>query len=280
MTWKIVSDSGTNIRSIANLDNEIQYELVPLIIAVEEENIIDNESADIPYIVHQMEISKHTSTACPGPESYAQTFESADNILCLTLSSNVSGSYNAAMIGRELALEKSPHKKIHIMDTRTAGGEMDLLIHEAIRLIQQGHSFNDFVSLIQSYHEKTFVNFLLESVDNLVKNGRISRLVGQMIGLLNIRLIGQRSAEGTIELAQKARGTQRAIQTLYQEMQKNGYQGGRVMLGHVLNPELSKKFEDHIKATYPQADITTYPCSGLCSYYAQRNGLIVGYEKN
>ena len=80
---------------------------------------------------------------------------------------------------------------------------MDILVDNSIELIQAGKSFDDVVTEVENYHQSTGVVFMLESVDNLVKNGRLNRIVGGMIGLLNIRLIGVRSDGGQIEVVHK-----------------------------------------------------------------------------
>ncbi|MGF3214505.1 DegV family protein [Facklamia sp. P12945] len=278
MQWKIVTDSGASIRSVKDINEEIEFEVVSLILNIDEHTYKDNNQMDTQTLVNKMESGQQTGTACPSPESYAQTFESNQNVLCFTLSSGVSGSYNAACLGRELALEKSPDANIKIIDSRSAGAEIDLLITLAASIIKEETDFDSVVARIEKEHLNTNVNFLLESVDNLVKNGRISKIIGNMIGLLNIRLIGKRSSEGTIELAQKARGHQKAMKKLWAEIKSKGFNGGKIFINHVLNPEASQELQSMILAEFPHAEINILPSSGLCTFYAQRNGLIVGYQ--
>ena len=155
---------------------------------------------------------------------------------------------------------------------------MDLLILQTIHLIDQGLSFEQVIEKLSQLQSQNSVNYLLESVENLVKNGRIPKLVGQMIGLLSVRLIGKRSKQGTLKLAQKARGNQRAIKVLVKEMIKEGYQGGQVIINHVHNPKLCQELKDLILDQFPNAQVLSNLASGLCSYYAQDQGLIVGYH--
>ncbi|MCR8969240.1 DegV family protein [Facklamia sp. 7083-14-GEN3] len=278
MQWKIVTDSGACIRSIKDISEEIEFEVVPLMLNIDDHAYEDNDQMDTQILINKMESGQKTGTACSSPESYAQRFKSSPNVLCFTLSSGVSGSYNAACLGRELALEKNPDAKIKIIDSRSAGAEIDLLISLAASIIKKENDFEAVVARIEKEQLNTNVNFLLESVDNLVKNGRLSKVVGNMIGLLNIRLIGKRSPEGTIELAQKARGHQKAIKKLWSEIKNNGFNGGKLIINHVLNPEASQELQSMILEEFPQAEISIIPSSGLCAFYAQRNGLIVGYQ--
>lgn len=279
--WKIVADSGSNILEFTAPDNAFAYESVPLMLNIGTDVYVDNKDLDLNTLLDAMEKERTaSSSACPSPNAYAQAFEGAENVLCFTLSSGLSGSYNSAMLGANMLKETHPDVNLHIFDTLSAGAEMDLLVHKAFDLAQTGISFDEMVRTLKEYHQHTDIVFMLESVDNLVKNGRLSKLVGSMIGLLGIRLIGIRTAEGKIELATKAKGTKRAMKSLLEEMQKRGYQGGKVIVTHCLNPESADNFRQLILEQYPQADISILTMDGLCTYYAQRNGLLIGYEKN
>lgn len=279
MTWKIVSDSGADIQSISDLSPTIQYERVPLILNIDNHIFTDDHTLKIGQIMDRMEATKIAATsACPGPDAYAKAYEGADNILCFTLSANISGSYNSAVLAKEMVLEKNPHANIYIFNTHSAGAEIDLLIYQAIDLIQQDLDFETVISKLEAFHRSTHTNFLLESVDSLVKNGRISKIIGQMIGLLGIRLIGKRSPEGTIELAQKAKGTRRAMKAMLEEMKHNHFDGLELVISHVLNPDGCQDFANLVRQHYPQVKVTTLACSGLCSFYAQRHGLIIAYS--
>lgn len=280
MKWKIVTDSGSDLRSIEHLTKEIDFEVVPLMLNIGDEVFIDEPSIDIENFMDKMEAeTEASSSACPGPSTYADAYRGAENVICFTLSSGLSGSYNSASLGKDLLLEENPLLNIHIFDSRSAGGEIDILILKAVELIQANNTFEDVVEKLHHYHASTTVNFLLDSVDNLVKNGRINKLLGQMIGLLGIKLVGKRSLEGKIELAHRAKGTKRAMKLMFQQMQEEGYQGGKVFIAHVLNRKAAEDYAALINSTFPQAEILIETCSALCSYYAQRKGLIVGYEK-
>ena len=280
MTWKIITDSGSDFRSISDITSDISFEVVPLILNIDHQIYHDTTDLDISEMIQTMTQSQSASTtACPAPDSYVQAFKDAENILCFTLSSQISGSYNSASLAKDLVLEENPKQNIQIIDSRSAGAEIDLLILKAIELIQANHSFETVISEINHFHEKTKVNFLLESVDSLVKNGRVSKIIGQMIGLLGIRLIGKRSPEGTIELAQKTKGIERAYKALIREMEKNGFDGGQVVISHVQNHTAAEELANLIREIYPQTELLILPCSGLCSFYAQDKGLIIGYHQ-
>lgn len=279
MKWKIVADSGSDIRELDSLNQEASYEYVPLMFNIGTKVYVDDETLDIKGFVDAMENeSSASSSACPAPNAYAETYKGADNVIVFTISSNLSGSYNSASLGKELILEQNPEANIHIFDTLSAGSEMNILVRKAAELINEGIEFDDLVQKMTAYHEKTNIAFLLESVDNLVKNGRVNRIVGQMIGLLGIKLIGQRSEDGRIELAQKSKGTKRAMRTLLTEFDNKKFNGKVMEISHAMNPDSAEQLKKEVLAKYPQAKIRIVEMSGLCSFYAQRDGLIIGFE--
>ena len=280
MKWKILTDTGSNLREISNLPENIEFDLIPLILHVDKKDYVDTPSIDVADLIESVKASKSSSSACPAPGAYAEKFAGAENVICFTISSELSGSYNSAELGKSIALEQNPDANIHIFNTRTAGGEMDLLTKKAVDLIQEGKDFGEVIAGLNAYHKNTHTGYMLKSIQNLVKNGRVSKVVGSVVGLLNIHIIGIRSEEGTIEMSGRARGEKKALKTLLKDIVDNGYSGNKLEIAHVLNRETAEKFADQVREKFPKADITISPTSGLCSFYAEMGGLIVGYEKN
>ncbi|MDT2768657.1 DegV family protein [Globicatella sulfidifaciens] len=279
MKWKILADSGSCIRHEEKITDEIGFQVVPLLINIGTELFIDDDLSKVPDLMDSMEHSKlGSSTACPSPDTYASAFMDADNVICFTISGALSGSFNSAQLAKNLVLESHPEKNIQIIDTLSAGTEIDILVDKSIELIQAGKSFDDVVTEVENYHQSTGLVFMLESVDNLVKNGRLNRIVGGMIGLLNIRLIGVRSDVGQIEVVHKSKGEKRAYNSIVDVLTKANFNNGRIDISHCLNESSALKLKEVILKSFPQATINIRPTSGLCSYYAQRGGLMVGYE--
>lgn len=279
MDWKIVTDTGSNIREINNLPENIAFDIIPLILHIDNEDYIDTPDLDTEMLNQKVAEASKSSSACPAPGVYAEKFAGAENVICFTISSELSGSYNSADQGRQLALEENPDANIYIFDTRSAGGEMDLLVFKAIELVKEGMNFHEAVDALNDYHEKTYVGYMLKSIENLVKNGRVNKVVGSLVGLLNIHVIGVRSEEGTIEMSNRARGEKRALNTFINDIIEAGFSGKVMEVGHVNNEPLAKKFTEKILEKFPQTDVRIRPTSGLCSFYAERGGLIVGYER-
>lgn len=280
MKWKVVTDSGSNLREINNLPEDVIFDIVPLILTLNGKEYVDNKNLDTKRVVNEMKKDKNPTSACPAPGVYAEKFGDAENILCFTLSSEVSGSYNSAELGKKIALENSPNANIHIVNSKSAGGEMDLLIFKAIELIKEDKKFEEVTKLLTEYHNHTFVGYMLQSIDNLVKNGRVNKIIGSLVGLLNINILGIRSEKGEIEMSDRVRGKKQAIRRFIKDMKKNGLNGQRIEISHVNNRKLADTLAEKMMDHFPDAQINIRLTSGLCSFYAEDQGLIVGYERD
>lgn len=278
--WKIVADSGCDYRQLAQLAPDTEFVSVPLSIQIGDQTFVDDASLDIDQMVSVMQSTSEAATsACPSTQAYEEAFAGAEYVIVVTITGGLSGSFNAARVARDMYLEEHPDAKIHLIDSLSAGGEMDLLVTEINRLIASGLEFEEVVSSITTYQENSKLLFVLAKVDNLVKNGRLSKLVGAVVGLLNIRMVGEASSEGKLELLQKARGHKKSVTAAFDEMKKAGYKGGRIIMAHRNNDKFFQQFSDLVKETYPEASIEEVATSGLCSFYAEEGGLLMGYER-
>ncbi|UUM61405.1 DegV family protein [Streptococcus suis] len=278
--WKIVADSGCDYRQLAQLAPDTEFVSVPLSIQIGDQTFVDDASLDIDQMVSVMQSTSEAATsACPSTQAYEEAFAGAENVIVVTITGGLSGSFNAARVARDMYLEEHSHVNIHLIDSLSAGGEMDLLVDEINRLIGTGLEFSELVDAITAYQERSKLLFVLAKVDNLVKNGRLSKLVGAVVGLLNIRMVGEASSEGKLELLQKARGHKKSVTAAWEEMKKAGYKGGRIIMAHRNNDKFFQQFSDLVKETYPEARIEEVATSGLCSFYAEEGGLLMGYER-
>ena len=281
MTWKIVADSGCDYRQLANPAIDTEFISVPLKIQVADQVFVDDANLDIDQMMETMYATSEASkSACPSPDDYLKAFEGAKHIFVVTITGTLSGSQNSAQLAKNLYLEDHPEAHIHVIDSLSAGGEVDLLVEKLNELIDQGLSFDEVVKAITDYQTKTKLLFVLAKVDNLVKNGRLSKLIGAVVGLLNIRMVGEASATGTLELLQKARGPKKSLQAAFEELVKGGYAGGRIVMAHRSNEKFCQQLSELVREKYPQAAISIVPTSGLCSFYAEDGGLLMGYEIN
>ena len=139
-------------------------------------------------------------------------------------------------------------------------------------------SFEEVVAAMTKYQENSKLIFVLEKVDNLVKNGRLNKLAAAVVGLLNMRMVGEASSEGTLHLLHKVRGEKKAVSTVIDEMIKAGYKGGRAVITHRNNTSICEKIEEKLKEKFTNVEFIAVPTSGICSFYGEEGGMLLGYE--
>lgn len=275
MKIRIVSDSASNIFEM----EDIEYGYASLKIVIGDQTFIDEEEMDRMEMLEQMKAYQGTSrTSCPNVADWMEAFGDADVIYCVTMTSNLSGTYNAAVLAKEHYLEEHPDAKIYLLDSLSIGPEVQLIMERIREDILCGESFEQTVKDADAYSKRTHLLFSLESMDNLAKNGRVSPLVAKAAGILGVRVIGKASEEGTLQPLHKCRGEKKTLLKYYEEMKNHGYEGGKVRISHVFNEELAEGLEKLIRQDYPDAEVEKLLCGGLCSFYAEKGGMIVGYE--
>lgn len=278
MSWLLVSDSSSNLFHMDDLPEGVSYATVPLKIRSGEREFVDNAALDVTAMMEHLDNWKGPSgTACPSPEEWAEKFLLADNVIAITISSALSGSYNSACIGADMVREDHPEKNIHVVDSLSAASELVFTLKKALELIESGASFQEVVAGVEGYKSQTVLLFVLSSFDNLVKNGRMSRLTGFVAGKLGMRAVGRASEEGKIDMFGKTRGETKALAMVLEEMDRTGYNGNPVTIDHVNNEATAQLLAHGIHGRWPEAQVTIGHCGGLCSFYAQNHGLMIGY---
>lgn len=275
MKIRIVSDSASNIFEM----EDVEYGCASLKIVVGDQTFVDNKELDQMELLEQMKAYDGVSrTSCPNVADWMDAFGDADVIYCVTMTSNLSGTYNAAVLAKEHYLEDHPDAKIYLLDSLSAGPEVQLIVERIREDVLRGESFEKITEDVDCYAKRTHLLFSLESMDNLAKNGRVSHLVAKAAGILGVRVVGRASDEGTLQPLHKCRGEKKTLIKYYEEMKNHGYEGGKVRISHVFNEELADGLEKIIRQEYPDAEIEKLLCGGLCCFYAEKGGMLVGYE--
>jgi DegV family protein len=279
MAWMIVSDSSCEIRELKNPVPGVQFALVPFKIRVGEREYVDLATLNTQQMLQAMtDYNGASTTACPSPEEWAEYFLQADNVFALTISSNLSGSYNAAMAAREMVLEEHPEKKIFVLDTLSCSGALAGAAELANKLIGEDQTFDDICFALKKFADSTHILFALASFDNLAKNGRVNRVVGFIAGRLNMRVLGRRTPDGKIDFFFKTRGETRVLAKILEQMDEDKYDGVHpVLISECGNQNAAQLLHHGIEAKWPGAPVKIVPCSGLCSFYAQDQGIIITY---
>ena len=281
MIWNIVTDSSSDVLESSFVSDVVRFESVPLRIQVGATEYVDDDTLVIPEMLKAMDAEKSaSSTACPSPAAFAKAFEAGDCTVCVTISANLSGTYNAAVMGREMVLEEHPEKKICIIDSKSTAGAMALIIKKAKELMEAGkpEDFDSICDQLRQYQAALRTVFTLETYDNLIKNGRMRPLVGNLLHTLGIQVIADATPQGTIHVCGKAKGELRTYRALVQHMaDSKDCTGAEVVIHHCENLAGAMRLKDVILKELPVKDVSFRSCRGLTTYYAMQNGLIVSF---
>ena len=280
--WNLVSDSTCDLRQEEFSSETIRFETVPLRIRVGERDFLDNDSLNAADLLSAMAEEKTaSSSACPSPSAFARAMEKGEPTICFTISSALSGSFNAARSGRELVLEDHPEKKICVIDSKSTAGVVLLLVRKAKELMEAdplGEKFEEICAQLRMYQASLRTVFTLENFDNLIKNGRMRPLVGTLLHTLGIHVIASGTAQGTIRVESKARGEERTWKAIAAYMaQSKDCTGAEVMIHHVENLKGAQRLKEIILRELPVKSVEIRATHGLNSFYAMEKGLILGY---
>ena len=275
MKTKIVVDSAANLYALEGVD----FACVPLKIITDHEEYRDDGTLDAVGMATTLRTYKgKTSTSCPNVSDWLEAFEGADEVYAITITGTLSGCYNAAQLAAEEYQQEHPGKRVFVLDSLSTGPEQQLLAEHLRDELAAGKDFDAIYAEMLRYHEHTHLLFSLESLANLARNGRVKPAVAAVARVLGIRVIGQASAAGELDVICKTRGEHGALERIVLELKEHGYAGGRVIVSHCGNPAAAERLKHMIEAVFEGAQVVVNPCGGLCSYYAELGGLLVGYE--
>lgn len=278
----ILADSCCDLSP--ELLKKTQAKIAPLTITIDDTHYVDDGTVDIPPYLAAMKASKNpVRSACPSPDLYAEDIRATEgDCFIVTLSAKLSGSHNAASLGVQLAQEDMPEKKVHVFDSESASaGEtyIALMIHD---LIAAGKSFEQIVELVEEKIRSMHTLFVLDSLDNLVKNGRISRTVALLANVLSIRLLMSDDGHGAIKNISKARGIKGALGQMVETCRKHteglAAASQRLVISYCNCPERARQVRDMIRDKCPAiGEIIMTPTSALSSMYANDGGIVIAY---
>lgn len=272
---KIVADSSADLKDLEG----IPFASAPLKIITAEKEYVDNADLNAEQMATELHAyNGKSSTSCPNSADWLEAFGDADLIFCVTITATLSGSYNSAMLAKREYEEAHPDRRVFVLNSLTTGPEMVLLIEEARRLILEGKDFDEICATVENYARNTRLIFVLESLKNLANNGRVSPIVAKMTGILGIRLVGKASDRGDLEPLSKCRGERKTLDCVILQLENLGYSGGKVRIGHCLGEGVATELKRRILEKFPDADISLYKCGGLCSFYAEKGGVLIGFE--
>lgn len=273
MHIKIVTDSAADLTSMEG----INMAYAPMKICTAEREFTDDDFINAREMVDFLYSYKgRSSSSCPNAEDWLTAFGDAEQIVCITITGGLSGSYNSALSAKAIYEENHPDRRVLVVDSLTAGPEMALMAERVRDLAQAGKTLDEIGTDLKGY--KTELLFALESLRNFANNGRVSKAAAAAAGFLGIRAVGRASDEGTLEVLTKARGEAKALDAIMTYLKQYGYQGGKLYIDHCFAEAAVAKLAAKIKTAYPAVDIVIKPTRGLCSFYAELGGFLVGFE--
>lgn len=277
MSYKIIGDSCTDLP--IDLKNDTTIQLVPLSMQIEDEIIVDDSTFNQIEFLRKMAASRECpKSSCPSPESYMAAFEGADDIYVITLSSKLSGSYNSAELAKKLYLEEHPGKNIEVIDSKSASAGQTLIVYKLKELLDKGTSFQETVKQVNAFRDSMQTKFVLESLENLRKNGRLNNITAVICSALNIKPI-MGATDGEIVKLDQARGIERALLKMIKFVEEDVKDAKDRILGitHCNNYERALFVKEEMLKRIPFAKCFIADTNGIASLYANDGGIIISY---
>ena len=274
--YKIVTDSSSDVFCFEGLP----FASAPLKIITAQKEYVDDGALDVGGMVEELlHYNGKSSTSCPNPQDWISAFGDGERVFCVTITGTLSGSYNAAVIAKELYEAQYPDRRVFVINSLSAGPELKLIIEKLGELVLSGEKFASVCEKITDYMKNTGLLFMLESMKNLVNNGRVSPLKAKAAGLLGLRVVGKASDKGNLQPLATCRGQEKALVEIVKKLKEFGLEKGKVRIAHCLNEGAALRLKELILKELEKTKIEIYKCGGLCSFYAEKGGLLVGFEK-
>ena len=277
MSFKIIVDSCCDLTP-AELREDC-FIKVPLTIRVGDETVVDDESFDQKALLQMMrDCPTAPQSACPSPIQYMDAFDcGADDIYVVTLSALLSGSHNAAAQARNLWLEDHPGANIHIFNSCSASAGEVLVALKLQELAEAGLDFTTVVSKASQYIEEMNTLFVLETLDNLRKNGRLTGIKSLVASALNIKPVMGSTPAGAICQLGQARGIKRALDKMTDHIVQNAESPEEKVLGiaHCNCPERAEKVREILLGKLKVKSSFIVNTAGISTMYANDGGIIV-----
>lgn len=277
MGYKIIVDSCGELPE--ELKKDIRIQSVPLELDVDDYHVVDDESFCQPEFLKKVKESPNCpKSACPSPQKYYDAFTSdAEHIYAITLSSQLSGSYNSALTAKQMFEADFPGKKVYVFDSRSASVGETLIAIKVQELEEAGCSFDEVVQQAEQYIDSQQTYFVLETLDTLRKNGRLSNLKAFVAGVLSIKPVMGSTPEGTICQLAQARGMNKALERMVEEIkERTKNSAGRVLaISHCNCPKRAEKVREQIEKVMQFQRIFIVETAGVSSMYANDGGIIV-----
>jgi len=277
MRYKIVIDSCGEL--VEKWKDSPAVERASLTLTVDDEDIIDDDTFDQAYFLKRVAESPNCpKSSCPSPERYMSAYDcEAEHVYAVTLSSELSGSYNSAVLGMNLLKETHPDKKIHVFNSRSASVGQTLIALKIEECEEQGMEFEEVIKKVDAYISEQNTYFVLETLETLRKNGRLSNLKAFVATALKIKPVMGSTPEGTIVQLDQARGMNKAVMKMVDYVVERTPNPAEKVLGisHCNCPARAQAVKEAILERIPVKDVVLLDTAGVSSMYANNGGIII-----
>ena len=277
MSYLILCDSGTDLTDELKAKEEVIK--VPLSLMLGNEVFVDDENLDALDFLQKMKNYPDTpKSACPSPEDYLKHFDKADEVYIITISSKLSASYNSAKIAIDMYHEEKGKNKIYLIDSKGAAASQTLLANKIVELKNAGANYDETVKGVEELNAKKQTTFVLETLENLRKNGRLTGLKAFIAEALNIKPVMTTDKEGNIIKADQARGINKACALLAELTANHAIETGSkaLVISHCNCPERAEKIKTMLEEKHKFEKVDIVPTGGLATLYAAEGGIIIG----
>ncbi|MCX7884534.1 MAG: DegV family protein [Caloramator sp.] len=278
MPIKIVADSCCDLNE--EIKRSTNINIAPLTIELEGEIYRDDENLDIQKFTKKMRSSKECpKTSCPSPQEFIKHYDGDESVFVVTLSAALSGTYRSAMMAKEIFTEEIQKKFIHVFNSKSASVGETLISLKIAELNRLGSIDSEIVSKVEEYISGMKTFFMLNTLENLVKAGRVSPIIAKVTSLLSIKPIMAGTEEGTIKIQEKVVGAQKAFKRFVEIIGEQGVDIENRVLGiaHCNCLDKAIEFKNEVLKRYKFKDIIIVPTAGISTVYANEGGLVIAF---
>ena len=277
MSYKIIVDSCGELTE--EMKRSGYYETASLSIDIDEHHIVDDETFDQKRFLALIAQSPNSpKSSCPSPETYMAGYRcEAERVYAVTLSAELSGSYNSAVLGKNLYHEEYGEKDIYVFNSRSASVGETLIALKIQECEEAGMEFEEVVRTVEGYIEGQHTYFVLETLETLRKNGRLKGIKSLMASALNIKPVMGSTPQGTICQLGQARGMKKALEKMIDEVARGVKRPEEKVLAisHCNCPERAGRVKELLLARMRPRDVIVLDTAGISSMYAADGGIIV-----
>lgn len=277
MSFRIVADSCCELT--ADMKERGNIEIAPLTLEVGGESILDDETFDQKYFLKKVaESPECPKSACPSPDYFRKSFlNRAERCYAVTLSAQLSGSYNSAVLGADLAQEENEDLKIHVFNSRSASIGETLIVKKIVECEEAGMSFERVVETVELYISTQHTYFVLENLETLRKNGRLSKAKAFVASALKIKPVMGSTPEGDIVQLDQARGINKALMKMVDAVVNDAQhvETKTLAVSHCNCPERAEMVKEALLSRLAVKDIIVLDTQGVSSMYANNGGIII-----